>query len=266
MTSARRPVRSNSRWLIASSPRHLSAGLSTVTRSPVSTREAATGADRTAADRVKPIVLHAQRTCGWKSASRRDPARRGAGAARRAAASAARTCTTQSWRVRRSTAARADDPRPRGRRPYRGAGRGRDRASARASWSRCRRRGPAVPAGSAARGRPTTASTCASTARRCRSRTSRARSARLLVADAAQCAKADGLIAGEAAMAEPLSVCAARRAAGGRTAGCAGAGDGLRADRRSCASCAARRAGAAAIVATDLPHFALGLARRGAGA
>lgn len=77
-----------------------------------------------------------------------------------------------------------------------------------------------------------------------------------LVADAAQCVKANGLSAGEAAMAEPLSVClhAARRAGGmlGKrvlVTGCGPIG----------ALCilAARRAGAAEIVATDLAPNAL---------
>ena len=52
----------------------------------------------------------------------------------------------------------------------------------------------------------TSASTCASTASRCRFRTSRARSARCWSATQRNACKADGLSAGEAAMAEPFSV------------------------------------------------------------
>lgn len=81
-----------------------------------------------------------------------------------------------------------------------------------------------------------------------------------LVADARQCVPADGLSAGEAAMAEPLAVTlhAARRAGellGRRVlvTGCGPIG----------ALCvlAARRAGAAEIVATDLAAFPLALAK-----
>lgn len=82
-----------------------------------------------------------------------------------------------------------------------------------------------------------------------------------IVADAAQCVAADGLTAGEAAMAEPLAVClhAARRAAellGKRVlvTGCGPIG--------VLAILAARRAGAAEIVATDLSDFTLAMARR----
>lgn len=81
-----------------------------------------------------------------------------------------------------------------------------------------------------------------------------------LVADAAQCVKADGLSAGEAAMAEPLSVClhATRRAGdllGKRVlvTGCGPIG--------SLCILAARRAGAAEIVATDLAANALAHAK-----
>jgi len=80
-----------------------------------------------------------------------------------------------------------------------------------------------------------------------------------LVADATQCVKADGLSAGEAAMAEPLSVClhAVRRAGemvGKRVlvTGCGPIG--------TLAILAARRAGAAEIVATDIAGNALRLA------
>lgn len=82
-----------------------------------------------------------------------------------------------------------------------------------------------------------------------------------IVADAAQCVAADGLTAGEAAMAEPLAVClhAARRAGellGKRVlvTGCGPIG--------VLAILAARRAGAAEIVATDLSDFTLAMARR----
>ncbi len=81
-----------------------------------------------------------------------------------------------------------------------------------------------------------------------------------LVADASQCAVANGLSAGEAAMAEPLSVTlhAARRAGemlGKRVlvTGCGPIG--------SLSILAARRAGAAEIVATDLAQNALAHAK-----
>ncbi len=77
-----------------------------------------------------------------------------------------------------------------------------------------------------------------------------------LLADAAQCAPADGLSPGEAAMAEPLAVClhAARQAGpllGKRVlvTGCGPIG--------ILSVMAARRAGAAEIVATDLTDFTL---------
>lgn len=81
----------------------------------------------------------------------------------------------------------------------------------------------------------------------------------VLIADAAQCAAADGLSAGEAAMAEPLAVCLhAVRQAGplmGKRVLVTGCGPiGL------LTILAARRAGAAEIVATDLTDFTLGMA------
>ncbi|WP_105418250.1 MULTISPECIES: L-idonate 5-dehydrogenase [Neorhizobium] len=83
----------------------------------------------------------------------------------------------------------------------------------------------------------------------------------VLVADAIQCVSADGLTAGEAAMAEPLAVTlhATRRAGellGKRVlvTGCGPIG--------VLAILAARRAGAAEIVATDLSEFTLALARK----
>ncbi|GLS41949.1 L-idonate 5-dehydrogenase [Mesorhizobium tianshanense] len=83
----------------------------------------------------------------------------------------------------------------------------------------------------------------------------------VLVADALQCIPAGGLSAGEAAMAEPLSVTlhATRRAGemlGKRVlvTGCGPIG--------ALSILAARRAGAAEIVATDLAQFPLDLARR----
>ena len=83
----------------------------------------------------------------------------------------------------------------------------------------------------------------------------------LLVADAAQCVPADGITAGEAAMAEPLSVAlhAVRRAGNlvGRKVlitGCGPIG--------TLCILAARRAGAAEIVATDLAANALDHAAR----
>jgi L-idonate 5-dehydrogenase len=83
----------------------------------------------------------------------------------------------------------------------------------------------------------------------------------VLNADAAQCAPADGLSAGEAAMAEPLAVCLhAVRQAGemlGKRVLVTGCGPiGL------LCILAARRAGAAEIVATDLTDFTLGMARQ----
>lgn len=81
----------------------------------------------------------------------------------------------------------------------------------------------------------------------------------VLVAEAAQCAPADGLSAGEAAMAEPLAVClhAVRQAGpllGKRVliTGCGPIG--------MLSILAARRAGAAEIVATDLTDFTLQMA------
>ena len=82
-----------------------------------------------------------------------------------------------------------------------------------------------------------------------------------LVADASQCVDASGLTAGEAAMAEPLAVTlhATRRAGemlGKRVlvTGCGPIG--------MLSILAARRAGAAEIVATDLSDFTLSLARK----
>ncbi|WP_421983937.1 L-idonate 5-dehydrogenase [Roseibium sp.] len=82
----------------------------------------------------------------------------------------------------------------------------------------------------------------------------------VLVADAAQCAPADGLTSGEAAMAEPLSVClhAARQAGDmmGKSVLVTGCGPiGI------LCILAARRAGADLIVATDLSPFTLDMAR-----
>ncbi|MEO1540122.1 MAG: L-idonate 5-dehydrogenase [Pseudomonadota bacterium] len=81
-----------------------------------------------------------------------------------------------------------------------------------------------------------------------------------LIADASQCVPATGLTAGEAAMAEPLAVClhAVRQAGevlGKRVlvTGCGPIG--------ALSILAARRAGAAEIVATDLSAFTLGKAR-----
>lgn len=83
----------------------------------------------------------------------------------------------------------------------------------------------------------------------------------MLVADATQCVVADGLSAGEAAMAEPLSVClhAARRAGEmlGKRVLVTGAGP-----IGTLCVLAARRAGAAEIVVTDLAENALTYASR----
>ncbi|MFT7058335.1 MAG: L-idonate 5-dehydrogenase [Pseudorhodobacter sp.] len=83
----------------------------------------------------------------------------------------------------------------------------------------------------------------------------------VLVAEAAQCAVADGLSAGEAAMAEPLAVClhAVKRAGPmlGKSVLVTGCGPiGI------LCILAARRAGADLIVATDLGAFTLGMARK----
>lgn len=83
----------------------------------------------------------------------------------------------------------------------------------------------------------------------------------ILVADASQCAVADGLSAGEAAMAEPLAVClhAVNRAGPllGKSVLVTGCGPiGV------LCILAARRAGADLIVATDLGDFTLGMARQ----
>lgn len=82
----------------------------------------------------------------------------------------------------------------------------------------------------------------------------------VLVADALQCAPADGLTPGEAAMAEPLAVCLhATRQAGsllGKSVLVTGCGPiGI------LCIVAARRAGADFIVATDLSDFTLEMAR-----
>ncbi|MBI1170147.1 alcohol dehydrogenase catalytic domain-containing protein [bacterium] len=83
----------------------------------------------------------------------------------------------------------------------------------------------------------------------------------VLVADASQCAIAEGLTPGEAAMAEPLAVClhATRRAGPllGKSVLVTGCGPiGV------LCILAARRAGADFIVATDLGDFTLGMARK----
>ena len=82
-----------------------------------------------------------------------------------------------------------------------------------------------------------------------------------LNADASQCAIADGLTAGEAAMAEPLAVClhATRRAGGmvGKSVLVTGCGPiGI------LSILCARRAGADHIVATDLSDFTLAMAKK----
>lgn len=83
----------------------------------------------------------------------------------------------------------------------------------------------------------------------------------VLVADAAQCAPADGLMPGQAAMAEPLAVAlhAVRRAGPllGKSVLVTGCGPiGI------LSILAARRAGADLVVATDLSDFTLEMARR----
>src|SRR3990167_1320342 len=83
----------------------------------------------------------------------------------------------------------------------------------------------------------------------------------VLVADASQCIPADGLKAGQAAMAEPLAVALHATARAGQmlgrrvlVTGCGPIG--------VLAILAARRAGAAEIVATDLSDFTLAIARK----
>lgn len=83
----------------------------------------------------------------------------------------------------------------------------------------------------------------------------------MLVADASQCVPADGLTAAEAAMAEPLAVALHATARAGQmlgkrvlVTGCGPIG--------VLAILAARRAGAAEIVATDLSDFTLAMARK----
>lgn len=83
----------------------------------------------------------------------------------------------------------------------------------------------------------------------------------VLVADASQCIPADGLTAGQAAMAEPLAVALHATARAGQmlgrrvlVTGCGPIG--------VLAILAARRAGAAEIVATDLSDFTLAIARK----
>ncbi|MEM8870491.1 MAG: L-idonate 5-dehydrogenase [Pseudomonadota bacterium] len=83
----------------------------------------------------------------------------------------------------------------------------------------------------------------------------------VLTADAAQCAPADGLSPGEAAMAEPLAVClhAVRQAGAllGKSVLVTGCGPiGI------LSILAARRAGADHVVATDLSDFTLGVAKQ----
>lgn len=83
----------------------------------------------------------------------------------------------------------------------------------------------------------------------------------LIVADASQCVKADGLTSGEAAMAEPLSVClhATRRAGDmlGKKVLITGSGP-----IGTLSVLAARAAGAAEIVVTDLEDQALSFATK----
>jgi L-idonate 5-dehydrogenase len=83
----------------------------------------------------------------------------------------------------------------------------------------------------------------------------------VLVADAAQCAPADGLSAGEAAMAEPLAVCLHAVGRAGPLLGKSVLVTGCGPIGILCIL-AARRAGADLIVATDLGDFTLGLAQR----
>ena len=83
----------------------------------------------------------------------------------------------------------------------------------------------------------------------------------VLVADAAQCVPADGLSAGEAAMAEPLAVCLHAVNRVGRLLGKSVLVTGCGPIGVLCIL-AARRAGADLIVATDLSAFTLAMARQ----
>lgn len=83
----------------------------------------------------------------------------------------------------------------------------------------------------------------------------------VLVADASQCAPADGLTPGEAAMAEPLAVCLHAVGRAGPLLGKSVLVTGCGPIGILCIL-AARRAGADLIVATDLSDFTLGMARR----
>lgn len=82
-----------------------------------------------------------------------------------------------------------------------------------------------------------------------------------LVADAAQCVRADGLTPAEAAMAEPLAVALHALARAGEVAGKRVLVTGCGPIGCLCIL-AARHAGAAEIVATDLSDFTLALAQR----
>ena len=82
----------------------------------------------------------------------------------------------------------------------------------------------------------------------------------VLIADAGQCVKAVGLTAGEAAMAEPLAVALHAVAQAGSVFGRRVLVTGCGPIGCLCIL-AARRAGAAEIVATDLSDFTLGLAK-----
>ncbi len=83
----------------------------------------------------------------------------------------------------------------------------------------------------------------------------------VLVADASQCAPADGLTPGEAAMAEPLAVCLHAMGRAGPLLGKSVLVTGCGPIGVLCIL-ASRRAGADMIVATDLGDFTLGMARR----
>lgn len=83
----------------------------------------------------------------------------------------------------------------------------------------------------------------------------------VLVADASQCAPADGLTPGEAAMAEPLAVCLHAVGRAGPMLGKSVLVTGCGPIGILCIL-AARRAGADLIVATDLSAFTLAMAKR----
>ena len=112
----------------------------------------------------------------------------------------------QPRRVRSCAFERADDSRVTKFRLMSRRWAGASRAFRSANSSQFRRHVPAASAAIASWAFTISASTCGSMAAQCRFPTFKARSEKKLVADVIQCVPADGLTAGEAAMAEPLAV------------------------------------------------------------